>query len=135
MARVAKTTYVVTDDLDGSELPEDTQPTIFGWDGKQYEIWLSEANHKELEDFLQKFVDEAAEIKQQSSASRTRSSGTAAKPANFFTEIGYERPELEEIWAKMQEDDPKGTEGISMSPARLSNDFKRYVSENISKYK
>ena len=135
MARVAKTTYVVTDDIDGSELPEDTQPTVFGWNGKQYEIWLSDKHHDELESFLEKFVEKAAEVRQERTVSRTRASSSASKPANFFTEIGFERPELEEIWKKMQTDDPKGTEGISMSPARLSNDFKRYVLDHIDQYK
>lgn len=133
MARIAKTTYVVTDDIDGSDLPEDTKPTLFGWNGKQYEIWLSEQNHDELENFLQKFLDNAVEVQ---APAAVKSSKTATpKPSNFFTEIGFERAELEEIWEKMQKDDPKGTEGITMSPARLSNDFKRYVTDNISKYK
>ncbi|PJJ73233.1 Lsr2 protein [Diaminobutyricimonas aerilata] len=54
---MAKRTIVtITDDLDGSE---DAETVTFGFDGKRYEIDLSEANRAKLESALQPFIDAA----------------------------------------------------------------------------
>jgi hypothetical protein len=49
-------TEVITDDLDGSSGAE---PVQFGWDGVTWEIDLSEANRRKLEEALRPFLDKA----------------------------------------------------------------------------
>jgi Lsr2 len=74
-------TEVITDDLDGSHGAE---PVQFGWDGVTWEIDLSEANRRKLEEALRPFLDKAhpARVAQATSErprSRQPRSATAAK--------------------------------------------------------
>lgn len=70
----------VTDDLDDKELPEDTQPVYFGWGGRRYEIFLSDAHYQAFEKSLAKYVDAAKDVTTQaraSAATNTRRGGSA----------------------------------------------------------
>ncbi|QEO10665.1 histone-like nucleoid-structuring protein Lsr2 [Protaetiibacter larvae] len=51
-----KTITVLTDDLDGEELPAGTRSTRFSLDGAEYEIDLSAANARALADALAPYV-------------------------------------------------------------------------------
>jgi hypothetical protein len=63
-------TEVITDDLDGSHGAE---PVRFGWDGVTWEIDLSEANRRKLEEALRPFLDKAHPARvAQATAERTR---------------------------------------------------------------
>lgn len=64
----------ITDDLDDKELPEDTKPIYFGWGGRRYEIFLSDAHYQALEKSLAKYVEAAKDVTTQVRAST--SSGT-----------------------------------------------------------
>ena len=73
----------ITDDLDGRELPEDAKPTYFGWGGRRYEIFLSDAHHQSLEKALAKYVEAAKDVTTQARASQgtgtRRSSGSTSR--------------------------------------------------------
>lgn len=72
---------VVTDDLDGKEIPEDSKPTYFGWAGRRYEIYLSDTHHQALEKSLAKYVEAAKDVTTQARAAQTavsRRSGTGS---------------------------------------------------------
>lgn len=57
---MAKRTIVtITDDLDGSE---DAETVTFGYDGRTYEIDLSDENRAKLEQALQPFIDAARPV-------------------------------------------------------------------------
>jgi hypothetical protein len=51
-----KTITILTDDLDGEELPAGSRSTRFALDGVEYEIDLSAANARELADALAPFI-------------------------------------------------------------------------------
>ncbi|MBN9606643.1 MAG: Lsr2 family protein [Actinomycetales bacterium] len=65
-----RTLTILTDDLDGSELPSGTSTTTFSLNGTNYAIDLGPANAKRLEEALAPFV------------SRARKSGSARRAAS-----------------------------------------------------
>jgi hypothetical protein len=75
-----ETKVIIRDDLDGTEGASSYK---FGWGDSQYEIDLSDANAKELEGFLTKYIDVAAKVTarlpRQASASSARSSSSSNK--------------------------------------------------------
>lgn len=52
MAREAKTTYTIYDDVDGKELPADTKPLNVTLDGTRYGVYVSETNRAKIEETL-----------------------------------------------------------------------------------
>jgi hypothetical protein len=69
----------LTDDLDGSDLPEGTQATTFSLDGVSYSIDLSEKNAGKLRDALAPYVEAGTRVGAPSAARRrTASSGPSA---------------------------------------------------------
>ena len=63
MARIPKTTYTITDDLTGEEITEEDAETItFTYGGTAYELDLSKANARKLDDFLAPYVDAARKV-------------------------------------------------------------------------
>lgn len=64
MARTPKTTYIITDDLTGEEISEEEAQSIsFTYAGTSYELDLSSANAKKLDDFLAPYVDAARKVR------------------------------------------------------------------------
>ena len=63
----------ITDDLDGTELPENAVPIIIGKGGSQWEIYLSAKNMAELED---KYLNNASPIR---GSDGTRQTGSRKK--------------------------------------------------------
>lgn len=47
---------LITDDVDGTELPEDTQPVELVHEGKTYSLFLSDRNRKALLEVLDKYT-------------------------------------------------------------------------------
>src|SRR5690606_3562999 len=74
-----KTITILTDDLDGEELPAGSRSTRFSLDGVQYEIDLSAANARVLADALAPYIAAARRVGggRVASASRSRR-GTGA---------------------------------------------------------
>jgi|tagenome__1003787_1003787.scaffolds.fasta_scaffold20500966_1 hypothetical protein len=71
---MAKRVHIsMTDDLDGTEGAEAVQ---FGYDGRTYEIDLTEDNRQELEEFLQRYIDAARRVGGQG---RQRSRGRSTR--------------------------------------------------------
>lgn len=128
MGRKPTTTYEVTDDFDGTELPSDTEPTTVVWEEKTYELYLSDENHEKLAEFIGGYIKNVDPI-----AVTSKPTSSTGKNS-FFEEIGIKRADLEPIWDQMQQADPKGTGNISMGKTRMSEPFKTYVRENISKF-
>ena len=75
-----KTITILTDDLDGEELPAGSRSTRFSLDGVEYEIDLSAANARALADALAPYIAAARRVggARTASASRSRSRGTGA---------------------------------------------------------
>lgn len=69
---------VLVDDLDGTELPEDTQPIRLSLGRTTYSLYLSDKNHEKLLEAVTPFI-ENAETVQGSTAPR---SATPAKSAD-----------------------------------------------------
>lgn len=51
--------YVLVDDYDGKELPEDTSPVSLSLGRTTYHLYLSEANHGKLLETLEPFIKDA----------------------------------------------------------------------------
>ncbi|KUM39029.1 Lsr2 family protein [Arthrobacter sp. EpRS71] len=70
-----ETKIIIRDDLDGTE---GASSYTFAWGKDQYEIDLSDANAKEFEDVLSKYIDAAAKVTARlprEAGSRSASSG------------------------------------------------------------
>jgi len=80
-----KTITILTDDLDGGELPAGSRSTRFGLDGVDYEIDLSAENARALADALAPYIAAARRVSSgsgRSSAPRQRAkSGDAERLA------------------------------------------------------
>jgi hypothetical protein len=102
-------TEVITDDLDGSHGAE---PVQFAWDGVTWEIDLSEANRRKLEEALRPFLDKAHPARvAQATSERTRprqprSAGAAKRNVEWGLphrgrvspdEAAYVREHLDEV--------------------------------------
>lgn len=70
---------VLVDDLDGTDA---TQTVAFTYEGKSYEIDLSESNAKALDDALARFILHAHEINR---AGKRKTPGTVALPVDSKT--------------------------------------------------
>lgn len=64
----------VTDDYDGKPLPEETQPVTLTYGNKTYELYLSDANAKRLDDTIEKYTKNATPVSRSNSRSSRRSS-------------------------------------------------------------
>ena len=53
---------VLLDDLDGTELPDDTQPIRLAIGRSDYRVYLTEANHEKLLNALQPFIENAEKV-------------------------------------------------------------------------
>lgn len=94
MARRTVTTLI--DDLDGSEIPEGTDSTMFSLNGKNYRIDLTGDNQAKLQKALDPFIDKATRI---SSGLGRRASTPSSSPSSSG---GASRGDLQQIreWAK-----------------------------------
>lgn len=70
--------YVLVDDLDGKELPDDTQPVNLSLGRTTYSLYLSEKNHGKLLEALNPFI-ENAETSSTTTAARRASTGSSDK--------------------------------------------------------
>lgn len=76
-----KIVQVLTDDLDGKQLPEGTQPVPLSLGRTTYNLYLSEKNHGALLKALDPFITDAETVS--SNAAKPRAArGTAAAKTN-----------------------------------------------------
>ncbi|PZQ89857.1 MAG: hypothetical protein DI534_08805 [Leifsonia xyli] len=68
-----KTITILTDDLDGAELPAGSRATRFAWDGVEYEIDLSAENARELAAALAPYIAAGRRVGGAARASAARS--------------------------------------------------------------
>jgi hypothetical protein len=59
MGKLRSTVELITDDRDGQELPENTRSISLAYDGKEWELYLSEQNRIELEQLIRQFTRNA----------------------------------------------------------------------------
>lgn len=57
-----KTITEVTDDFDGKPLPEGTQPIRIAYDGKEWDVYLSDDNADKLRRTLAEYTDDAERV-------------------------------------------------------------------------
>ena len=78
-----KTITILTDDLDGEELPAGSRSTRFALDGVEYEIDLSPANARALADALAPYIAAGRRVggaaRSSGSRPRARAKGTDAE--------------------------------------------------------
>jgi hypothetical protein len=78
-----KTITILTDDLDGEELPAGSRSTRFALDGVEYEIDLSAANARALADALAPYISAARRVggggRAAASRPRARAKGSDAE--------------------------------------------------------
>lgn len=76
-----KTITILTDDIDGGELPAGSRTTRFGLDGVEYEIDLSSENARALSDALAPYIAAGRRVAsgRAASGSRPRSKGADAQ--------------------------------------------------------
>ena len=72
--------FILTDDLTGEELPEDTQPVTLSLGRTTYNLYLSEDSHGKLLEALDPFISEAETATPQASR-QTGRQGTASNAA------------------------------------------------------
>jgi hypothetical protein len=68
--------FVLVDDLDGSELPEDTKPVTFSLGRTTYNLYLSDKNHEKFLNDLNKYIANAETVT--GAAPRASSSASSA---------------------------------------------------------
>lgn len=66
-----KTVQVITDDLDGKELPEDTKPVALSMGRTTYNLYLSDDNHGKLLAALEPFISGAETASAGAASSRS----------------------------------------------------------------
>lgn len=76
-----RTVVHITDDIDGSE---DAETVTFAYDGRSYEIDLSEENKKALESALERFISAGRKV---STASRPAARGSRSRGSSNLAEI------------------------------------------------
>ena len=59
---IQKPIVKVIDDYDGAELPEDTKPVRYRFNGRSFDLYLSEASRKAVDSFIANLTDGADEI-------------------------------------------------------------------------
>lgn len=76
-----KTITEVTDDLDGSTLPEGTTPFRLAYDGKEWDVYLSDENAEKLRSLLAEYTDTAQQVTSRGGARRgsTGSRGSSTR--------------------------------------------------------
>ena len=85
-----KTITILTDDLDGEELPAGSRSTRFALDGVEYEIDLSAANARALADALAPYISAGRRVggsARGGSAARPRSRGAKGADAERLAAI------------------------------------------------
>jgi hypothetical protein len=71
--------YVLLDDYDGKELPEDTSPVTLSLGRTTYNLFLSEANHGKLLEALEPFIKDAEKAGTQNRTAPSSSAKSADK--------------------------------------------------------
>lgn len=84
---------VLVDDLDGSELPEETQPVVLSLGRTTYNLYLSDKSHEKLLKALEPFVTDAE------TTSATPASAGRPKPTQSPT-ADKERMRAIRAWAQ-----------------------------------
>ena len=86
--------YVLVDDYDGKELPEDTSPVSLSLGRTTYNLYLSDKNHGKLLEVLEPFIKDAETSKVSAITSRGQAKALSA--------AGYDKEKLKKVreWAK-----------------------------------
>jgi hypothetical protein len=82
--------FVLVDDLDGSELPDDTKPVTFSIGRTTYNLYLSDKNHEKFLNDLNKYIVNAETV------------AGAARGSSSFTAGPGDREKLKKVreWAQ-----------------------------------
>ena len=91
----------IIDDYDGTELHADTPAERYRINGRTYDLYLSSASKKAVDEFLSKLLDGAQEVRSSASPSRPRTAPSPRRGGNASTRIldGYTIHDLR-AWAK-----------------------------------
>ena len=93
--------YVLVDDLDGTELPDDTRPINLTLGRSSYSLYLSDDNHAKLLEAVGPFIENAekvtgatATVKSAATADDSGWSKTDKQAARYWAiETGFEYPD------------------------------------------
>lgn len=88
-----KTIQVITDDIDGNELPQDTKPIALSLGGKAVELHLSEENRTKLADLLEPYFALGTPVSRATRRPREASGGASPKAVRAWAVAqGYDVP-------------------------------------------
>lgn len=101
---VPEPVVTVIDDYDGQELHPHTPPERYLLNGRVYDLYLSEASKKAVDDFLDRLLDGAEEVREPAPQRSTRSSrpsrsGRSGRGVSVTIRDGYTIHDLR-TWAK-----------------------------------
>lgn len=88
MARNEIVTYTITDDIDGTPLPEEHESTRFEFNGAMFNIDLSEANAAKLAELLAEIQAKSAALEAQITALRAEHNAACAEMILPFMQNG-----------------------------------------------
>lgn len=105
MARRERTMVTITDDLTGEEQPEGAGRTVrYGWEGKSYEIDLSDDNAAKLEKLLAPYLEASRRVRAAHTATPAASRvGVDGRRRGGGQSMGKTREEMAEIRAWLRE--------------------------------
>ena len=86
---IQKPIVKVIDDYDGAELPEDTKPVRYRFNGRSFDLYLSEASRKAVDTFIADLTDGADEIGTSGRGDRIKSPHTIHDLRKWARENGH----------------------------------------------
>lgn len=114
-----RTIEVLTDDLDGKELPDDTQPVRLTVNRTTYNLYLSDANYGKLLEALNPFTEGAETAASAVSRKRARNSSGVATTVNTY---GYPVADVR-AWAIKKKMKAKSGAPITEATRRINQDI------------
>ena len=87
---IQKPIVKVIDDYDGAELPEDTKSVRYQFNGRTYDLYLSQASRKAVDDFIANLTDGAEEVSRSGRGDRIKSPYTIHDLRTWAKEHGHQ---------------------------------------------
>jgi hypothetical protein len=87
---IQKPIVKVIDDFDGADLPENTKPVRYRFNGRTFDLYLSAASRKAVDTFIADLTDGAEEIGAAGRGDQIKSPHTIHDLRKWAREKGYE---------------------------------------------
>ena len=87
---IQKPIVKVVDDYDGAELPENTKSVRYQFNGRTYDLYLSQASRKAVDDFIANLTDGAEEVSRSGRGDQIKSPHTIHDLRKWAKENGHQ---------------------------------------------